>query len=72
MRRAPIELHGPLAEPIRCFIAHKRALNRRFDTEERALRLLDRYLVQQGISDPASVTSAMVDAFLASRPRSRY
>lgn len=71
MRGAPIELHGPLAEPIRCFVAHKRALNRRFDTEQRALCLLDRYLVQQGIVDPASVTSAVIDAFLASRPRSR-
>jgi hypothetical protein len=31
------DLGSPLAEPIRHFVAHKRALNRRFDTEERAL-----------------------------------
>jgi site-specific recombinase XerD len=71
MRPAPVDLHSPLAEPIRRFVAHKRALNRRFDTEERALCLLDRYLVQQGIADRASVTSGVIDAFLASRPRSR-
>jgi site-specific recombinase XerD len=71
MKRAPMEMHGPLAEPIRAFVSHKRALNRRFDTEERALRLLDRYLVQHGIVDPGSVTAAVIDAFLASRPRSR-
>jgi site-specific recombinase XerD len=71
MRRTPIELHGPLADPIRCFLAHKRALNRRFNTEERALSLLDRYLVQQGIVAPTSVTSAVIDAFLTSRPRAR-
>jgi site-specific recombinase XerD len=71
MRREPIELRGPLAEPIRCFVAHKRALNRRFDTEERALCLLDRYLVQQGVMVHKDVTSAVIHAFLTSRPRSR-
>ena len=27
------DLGSPLAEPIRRFVAHKRALNRRFDTD---------------------------------------
>ena len=71
MRCARIEFHSPLAEPIRRFVAHKRALNRRFDTEERALCLLDRYLVVQSVNDLASVTPAVIDAFLAWRPRSR-
>jgi site-specific recombinase XerD len=71
MRCKNVEFHSPLAEPIRRFVVHKRALNRRFDTEERALRLFDRYLVLQGINDLASVTSAVIDAFLAWRPRSR-
>lgn len=71
MRCARINFHSPLAEPIRRFIAHKRALNRRFDTEERALCLVDRYLVMQGINDIASVTPAVIDAFLAGRPRAR-
>jgi hypothetical protein len=39
MRCIHIEFHSPLAEPIRSFVAHKRALNRRFYTEERALCL---------------------------------
>lgn len=71
MRCARIEFHSPLAAPIRRFVAHKRALNCRFDTEERALCLLDRYLVVQSIHDLASVTPAVIDAFLTSRPRSR-
>jgi site-specific recombinase XerD len=71
MRRALIDFHSPLADPIRRFVAHKRALNRRFDTEERALCLLDRYLFMQGVNDLAGVTPAVIDAFLAWRPRSR-
>ena len=71
MRAVNTDLGSPLAEPIRRFVAHKRALNRRFDTEERALRLLDRYLVEHGIADLAGVTPAVLDAFLAGRPRQR-
>lgn len=71
MKRALIEFRSPLADPIRRFVAHKRALNRRFDTEERALCLLDRYLFMQGVDNLAGVTPAVIDAFLAWRPRSR-
>jgi integrase len=71
MRSVNLEFDSPLAEPIRRFVAHKRALNRRFDTEERALRLLDRYLVEHGIVDLAGLTPAVLDAFLSSRPRRR-
>jgi site-specific recombinase XerD len=71
MRPVNINLDSPLAEPIRRFVAHKRALNRRFDTEERALRLLDRYLVEHGVADLAGVTPSVLDAFLAGRPRHR-
>src|SRR5580704_3073938 len=66
-----IELASPLAEPIRLFLAAKRALNRRFDTEERTLRLLDRCLVERGVVQLANVTSAVIEAFLTSRPRRR-
>ncbi len=71
MRCKHIAFHSELAEPIRHFVAHKRALNRRFDTEERALCLFDRYLVLQDVNDLASVTPAIIDAFLEWRPRSR-
>jgi site-specific recombinase XerD len=68
---ARMELGSPLAEPIRRFIAHKRALNRRFDCEEKALHLFDRYLAERGMPAVTSVTPAVVEAFLASRPRQR-
>jgi site-specific recombinase XerD len=71
MRPAHTELGSPLAEPIRRFVAHKRALNRRFDCEEKALHLFDRYLVERGVVDVASVTPTVVEAFVASRPRQR-
>lgn len=69
MRSVNLTLASPLAEPIRRFVAYKRALNRRFATEERTLVLLDRYLVEQGIGELAGVTPAVLDAFLISRPR---
>jgi hypothetical protein len=36
--------HSILAEPLAQFVQYKRALNRKYRTEEAALRLLDRYL----------------------------
>lgn len=54
-----IKLASALAEPIRQFLAAKRALNRRFDTEERTLRLLDRDLAERGIVRMVDVTSAV-------------
>ena len=69
MRPAPAELGSPLAGAIQRFVAHKRALNRRYDTEEQALRLLDRYLVERGVTDLAGVTPDVLSAFLDSRPR---
>jgi integrase len=60
-----------LAPHIERFLTHKRALGRRFDSEEMTLRLFDRYLVDCGVRTPRDVTSGVVDAFLASRPRPR-
>ena len=71
MRRAYTGLASPLAEPIRHFIAHKRALNRRFHCEEKALHLFDHYLSERGVADVARVTPEVVEAFLSSRPRPR-
>jgi hypothetical protein len=36
MKTSWIDFRGPLAHGIRAFVAYKRALRRRFDTEERA------------------------------------
>lgn len=60
-----------LAKPIERYLAYKRALGRRFDYEEKELRVLDRYLVDQGIETLDGVTSKRLDQFLASRPRER-
>ena len=58
-----------LADLMRRFVAHKRALGRRFDVEEKTLRLLDRFLVEQNVPRPDAVTPTLIDAFLATRPR---
>jgi site-specific recombinase XerD len=69
MIKQPYHFQSPLAAAIQQFLAHKRALARRFDVEEKALRLLDRYLVEQNVRTVDQITSDLLDAFLASRPR---
>ena len=59
---------GPLAGEMEKFLAHKRALGRRFDTEEKALRLFDFFLVGQAVTVVDAVTPELLDVFLASRP----
>ena len=54
-----------LADPITRYLAAKRSMGCRFNTEDRHLRLLDRYLVDQGIQRTDHVTSVCLDAFLA-------
>jgi integrase len=71
MRPAPAELGSPLAGAIQRFVAHKRALNRRYDTEEQALRLLDRYLVERSFTDLAGVTPDVLSAVSPVRLRPR-
>ncbi len=63
--------HSPLANGIQQFLAHKRALGQSYGTEEKALRLFDAFLVQQKVQNVGEVTQELVDAFVASRPRSR-
>ena len=62
---------SPLAGGIVQFLAYKRALGRRYLVEEAALRLLDRFLVEQHITTLMAITPDVIDAFLASRPRAR-
>jgi integrase len=66
-----VNFQSPLADGIRAFLTHKRAMGRSFRTEESALRLLDRYLVDQGTSSINAITVPLLETFLASRPRSR-
>lgn len=60
-----------LAEGIERFLACKRSLGRRFETEEKTLRLFDRYLADREVSTPAQITPDLIEEFLASRPRKR-
>jgi hypothetical protein len=62
---------SPIAPYIAAFLAHKRALNRRYHVEEKALQLFDRYLIEVGIEDLADITPAVVNAFFITRPRAR-
>lgn len=58
-----------LAEAINEFLTAKRALGKRFVCEEKALRLLDRYLIEQSIETLQDTTPELIESFLASRPR---
>jgi len=60
-----------LGPDIEHFIAHKRSAGRCFETEEKSLRLLDDFLLDQRVDRLEAVTPALIDKFLASRPRSR-
>jgi len=60
-----------LAGDILRFLAHKRTLGRRFNVEERTLRIFDSYLVERGVGRLDEVTPDLIERFLASRPRTR-
>lgn len=71
MNPPTMNLTSPLAEGIEQFLAHRRALGRRYDNEAWSLRLLDRYVASEGIIRIDEITPLIIDAFLASRPRAR-
>lgn len=71
MNAQPTHLQSPLTSAIGAFLAHHRALGKRFDTEESALRLLNNYLMEQDVDSLEAITPALLDAFLRSRPRRR-
>jgi len=62
---------SPVAGEIERYLTQKRALGRRFRSEERELRLLDRFLVEQPVQATADIRPALLETFLASRPRTR-
>lgn len=66
-----LNLASPLAEGITQFLAYRRSLGRRYDNEAWSLRLLDRYLVADGVQGISDITPSVIEAFLASRPRPR-
>jgi integrase len=56
---------------VSAFLAHKRALGRKYVSEENELRLLVRFASEHGVCSLGDLTPALLDEFLASRPRSR-
>ena len=67
MTETRVRCHSPLTDGIEAFLTHKRSLGRRYDTEEKVLRLFDRYLVEQRINALEQINPEVLDAFLASR-----
>ena len=55
---------------VDAFLTYKRSLNRKYGTEEAALRLLERFLEAARIERVDAMTALDIDRFLASRPRS--
>jgi integrase len=53
------------------FLAHKRALGRKYLTEEATLRLLLDFAAERGIAGLHELTGPLLDRFVASRPRHR-
>jgi integrase len=64
-------MNDNLATAAAEFLAHKRALGRKYQTEEATLRLLLAFADQHGVADLRELTPSLIDAFLASRPRAR-
>jgi integrase len=60
-----------LESAVAGFLAHKRAIGRKYHSEEAELRLLVRFAGEHGAGRLEDLTPALVDDFLASRPRAR-
>jgi len=58
-----------VATAVERFIAHKRAHGRKYHSEARELALLVRFAAEHGISCLSELTPALLEDFLASRPR---
>lgn len=63
--------HSILAKDIQTYLQYKRALGRKFDTEETALRLFDSFVTEHSVTNVVALKPALIEAFLASRPRTR-
>ncbi|MHB1552972.1 MAG: tyrosine-type recombinase/integrase [Acidimicrobiales bacterium] len=53
------------------FLAHKRALGRKYRSEEATLRLLLAFSEAHGMTELSELTAPLLDSFVASRPRTR-
>jgi len=64
-------MSASLATTVADFLAHKRALGRKYRTEEATLRLLVAFSDQHGVAELGELTPSLLGAFIASRPRAR-
>lgn len=62
---------SPLAEPINKYLEHKRALCKKFKSEENTLRVFDTYLYKIALADISGLTSGLIEQYLSERPPSR-
>lgn len=60
-----------LASTVTQFLAHRRAIGRKYHSEERELRLLVRFAEERRVTDLDQLTPGLLEEFLASRPRLR-
>lgn len=64
-------MNATLESAVAGFLEHKRAVGRKYYSEEAELRLLVRFASNHGADRLDQLTPALVDDFLASRPRTR-
>lgn len=60
-----------IGSTVQRFLEHKRALGRKYQSEDHELRLLVRFADEHGVRQLDQLTPALIDGFLASRPRYR-
>ena len=66
-----ISCKSNLGEEIQAFIVSRRALGRRYESEERTLSLLDRFLAERRVATADDVSPTIIEEFLRSRPRAK-
>jgi integrase len=64
-------MNDHLATAVADFLAHQRALGRKYRTEEATLRLLLAFADERHVKDLHELTPSILDDFVASRPRTR-
>ena len=60
-----------LAAVVQRFVAHKRALARKYESERHEFRPLVRFTDERGVATLDALTPALLEDFLSSRPRRR-
>jgi hypothetical protein len=69
MKREACPFQFSIAGFFEDFLRYHPALGKRFDTEERALRMFDRYLLELEVRQITEITPAILQAFVNSRRR---